>query len=169
MRPGTCELRRLHRADSAGDDAKADEADQKLMKAIDVHEVVLDVPKSCEKIIRRQQREHAFARGSRSVFESVGIDVSTAAKGRVLVNIAGSRTTVKRGTQAVIRVIASHRRCRVGDIRLRRIQGQSVDAAGFVEVGPVGEEDLSNCEKPFPWERLTRDQWHLVGRSAKRK
>lgn len=76
--------------------------------------------------------------------------------GRVLVNIAGSATTVERGLKTVIRMLDSHRPHRVGDIRLRRIEGQSMDTAGFEEADPVGEEDLSNCKYPFEWERYTQ-------------
>lgn len=86
--------------------------------------------------------------------EGVGIQVSNdAVNGRVLVTIAGSRTTVERGRDAVIRLLASDRRYRNGDIRLRRIRGHSVDTAGFEGVGSVDDEDLSKCKELFLWER----------------
>ncbi|KAH7705520.1 hypothetical protein AAVH_27282, partial [Aphelenchoides avenae] len=143
MRPGTCELRRLHRVDSDEDVAKAD---KKLMQEIDLHEIVLDVHKSWARLLVEQSRQIEAS-------EVVGMGVSNdVVNGRVLVNIAGSATTVERGLKTVIRMLDSHRPHRVGDIRLRRIEGQSMDTAGFEEADPVGEEDLSNCKYPFEWE-----------------
>ncbi|KAH7703149.1 hypothetical protein AAVH_29677 [Aphelenchoides avenae] len=160
MLPGTYELRRLHRVDSDADDAKADEADQKSMQAIDLHAVVLEVHESCARLLVEQSRRIESSEG-------VGIGVSKdVVNGRVLVNIAGSATTVERGLKAVIRRLASHRPHMVGDIRLRRIKGQVVDTTGFEEATQATEEDLRNCKRTFEWERLTRERWQLVGRSS---
>ncbi|KAH7671506.1 hypothetical protein AAVH_42694, partial [Aphelenchoides avenae] len=157
MRPGTCELRRLHRVDSDEDVAKAD---KKLMQEIDLHEVVLDVPESLSRLLRGQSR---WIEAS----EVVGIGVSEdTINGRLLINIAGSATTFERGLKAVIRLIASHRPHMAEDIRLRRIKGQTVDAVGFEEATQATEQDLSGCKHPFEWERLTRERWQLVGRSS---
>lgn len=73
--------------------------------------------------------------------------------GRVLLTIAGSRTTVKRGREEVIKLLTGDGRYKEGAIRLRRIRDQSVDTAGFREAGPVSEEDVSNCAGAFDWER----------------
>ncbi|KAH7700091.1 hypothetical protein AAVH_32793 [Aphelenchoides avenae] len=155
----SCELRRLHRVDSEQDDAKAEKADQELMQEIDLHEVVLNVHASFARLLRERC-------GPIEADERVGLDISTAVNGRVLVSIAGSRTTVKGGTNAVIELLSSDARYREGDIRLRRIEGQSVDTAGFEKAAPVRKEDLSDCEEPFVWQRLTSEQWLYTGRSS---
>ncbi|KAH7719336.1 hypothetical protein AAVH_13193 [Aphelenchoides avenae] len=160
MRPGTCRLRRLHRVDGEEDGAKVDEADQKLMQEIDLHEVVLDVHVSFGRALRERC-------GQIEADEIVGMGVSNdAVKGRVLINIAGSRSTVKHGREAVIKLLASDARYKEGDIRLRRIEGQSVDTAGFQEARPVRKEDAYGCKEPFDWERLTSEQWRYTGRSS---
>ncbi|KAH7719341.1 RNAse P [Aphelenchoides avenae] len=163
LHPSTCELRCLHRVDSEEDDAKAEKAYQKLMQELGFHEVVLDVHMSWARLLCEQSRRIEDD-------EVVGISVSEWVNERVLVNIVGSQTTVKRGTAKVIKLITSNRRYRVGDIRLRRIEGQSVDTAGFEKAAPGRKEDLSNCKEPFLWERLTHEQWRYTGRaSANRK
>ncbi|KAH7709941.1 hypothetical protein AAVH_22772 [Aphelenchoides avenae] len=161
MRRGTCELRRLHRVDSEQDDAKVDELDKVVMQALDIHEVVLHVT------------SRAFGWKLKPIEQNTTCGITftkDVVNGGVLFGIAGSRTTVKRGTEEVIKRITSDRRYKLGDIRLRRIKGQSVDTAGFEKVAPVEEEDLSDCKESFFWERLTREQWRYVGRpSSERK
>ena len=103
---------------------------------------------SWERLIRAQCEDI-------EALEGVGVGVSNdAVNGRVLVTIAGSRTTVKQGMDEVIKLIASHRRYREGDIRLRRFEGQSVvDRPGFEKAAPIRKEELSKCREPFDWER----------------
>ncbi|KAH7721049.1 hypothetical protein AAVH_11516 [Aphelenchoides avenae] len=159
MRPGTCELRRLHRVDSEQDDAKADDFDKEVMRALDIHEIVLHVPAYTRYLgPRLKPTEQSTTCG-------ITYSMDVISRG-VLFGIAGSRTTVKRGMEEVLRLITSGRRYKVGDIRLRRIEGQRVDTAGFEEDDQVGEEDLSDCKEPFVWERLTREQWRYTGRCA---
>lgn len=69
----------------------------------------------------------------------------------MLVSIADSRDTRKRGTDVVIGLLTSDRRYKEGNIRLRRIRGQSVDSSIFKEVGPI-DDYLGNCKELFPWE-----------------
>lgn len=114
---------------------------------LDLHEVVLDVHVSFGRALRERC-------GQIEADEIVGMGVSNdAVKGRVLINIAGSRSTVKHGREAVIKLLASDARYKEGDIRLRRIEGQSVDTAGFQEARPVRKEDAYGCKEPFDWER----------------
>ncbi|KAH7700413.1 hypothetical protein AAVH_32468 [Aphelenchoides avenae] len=130
------------------------------MQELDLHEVVLNVHESFAWLLCKQSRQIEDA-------EVVGIGVSNdPINGRVLVIIAGSRTTVKRGTDKVIKLITSDRRYRPGDIRLRRIEGQSVTTEGFEVAAPVRKEDLSSCKDPCLWERLTHEQWRYTGRAS---
>lgn len=74
-------------------------------------------------------------------------------KGRVLVDIAGSRNTVEQGMQEVIGRITSDRRYKEGDICLRRIKGEPVDTAGFKKSRDAKPANLSRCTQPYSWER----------------
>lgn len=114
--------------------------------ALDLYEVVLDVPEWARSLAR-----HNRGVEKRTLCGLVFAD--DVVNGRRLYTIVGSRTTVKRGTEEAIRLLTSDRRYKEGDIRLRRIKGQSADTAGFEEAGPVGKEDLSSCKEPFEWER----------------
>ena len=83
-----------------------------------------------------------------------GIHFSTdVIEGRVIVAIAGSRSTVKRGMNEVIRSVERNEWYQEGDVWLRRIQGQSVDLDGFKRMGDARPLDLRLCKEPFLWER----------------
>ncbi|KAH7719365.1 hypothetical protein AAVH_13222 [Aphelenchoides avenae] len=157
MQPGAWELRRLYVVVSQGDEAEADKADEDQMRKLDLDEVALEVP-AWARLLVGQCRE--MGESTRT-----GIGISTdAVYGRVIVDIAGSRSTVKQGMKEVIRRIELHDRYKEGDIYLRRIQGQSVDTDGFKNSEDSKPFNLSSCKQPFSWERLTPERWCYAGR-----
>ncbi|KAH7697265.1 hypothetical protein AAVH_35653, partial [Aphelenchoides avenae] len=154
MQPGTWELRRLYVLASQDDDA--DKAEEDLMRKLDVDEVVLEVPMWAQFLVAKC-REVENSTGT-------GIGFSTdAMNGRVIVAIAGTSSTVKEGIKEVVRRIEGHAKYRKGDVCLRRIEGQSLDTAGFKKTADADPLNLSCCKEPFLWERLTRERWRYVG------
>ncbi|KAH7701419.1 hypothetical protein AAVH_31448, partial [Aphelenchoides avenae] len=156
---GFLDFRRLHRMNSEADDNQALTDDNDLMRKLDLDEIVLEVPawarfmvKDCTKL------EETTATG-------IGFS-NDMIKGRVLIDIAGSRSTVKRGMEEVIGRIVNHRQYKEGDICLRRIKERPVDLAGFKKTRDAKPVNLSSCTEPFSWERLTPERWCYVERSA---
>ncbi|KAH7718325.1 hypothetical protein AAVH_14200 [Aphelenchoides avenae] len=118
---GFVDFRRLHRMNSEADDNEALTDDNDLMH---LHEIVLEVPAWAHFIVKDcPELEKTTATG-------IGFSNDTV-KGRLLVDIGGSRSTVERGMEEVLGRITNHRQYKEGDICLRRIKGQPVDIAGF--------------------------------------
>ncbi|KAH7699980.1 hypothetical protein AAVH_32908 [Aphelenchoides avenae] len=160
---GIVEFRRLHRMNSEKDEDRALAADNDLMRKLERHEVVLEVPAWAQFIVKDCLKLQETT--------ATGISFSNdAIKGRVLVDIAGSRSTVKRGMEEVIGRITNHRLYKEGDICLRRIKGEHVDTASFKKTQDAKLVNLSRCTAPFSWERLTPERWCYVGeRSSGRR
>lgn len=156
MRPGTRELRRLHRVDGEGDDTEAAKADDDLMRKIDLGEIVLEVP-TWAQFLTGKCREMEKSTATGICFSSDAID------GRVIITIAGSTSTVKRGMEEIIRCIEGHAQYTEGDICLRRIRGESVDTDGFKKIEDSKPFDVGRCSEPFDWDRLSPERWCYVG------
>ncbi|KAH7711397.1 hypothetical protein AAVH_21301 [Aphelenchoides avenae] len=154
MQPGTWQLRRLYVVARQRTDAEANKAVDNLMRKLDLDEIVMEVPAWAQFLVKK--RPGTEERTVRKIEEATvtGIHFSVdAIKGRVLVAIAGSRRTVKEGTEEVMRRIEAHEWYKEGDICLRRIVGQSVGTAGFKKIGDAKPLDLSSCKEPFHWKR----------------
>lgn len=86
---------------------------------------------------------------------------SDAIDGRVIITIAGSTSTVKRGMEEIIRCIEGHAQYTEGDICLRRIRGESVDTDGFKKIEDSKPFDVGRCSEPFDWDRYSFGQCRI--------